>query len=148
MLMMMRRSNELGTTVQHSTHWESDICNTLNWYYFWWSFTPWTKKEQFKFHEMPTHCCCTEKNHVFFIKESCNTLRSEQIFSVLFTQFENVPFCCDNNCKVYGIDFVVFLEIKMDKTSALQCPVLLSETQKNTHRNILTSVNIAYKMSK
>lgn len=143
----MRRSNELGTTVQHSTHWESDICNTLNWYYFWWSFTPWTKKNNLN----STKCqriAVARKRIMFFIKESCNTLRSEQIFSVLFTQFENVPFCCDNNCKVYGIDFVVFLEIKMDKTSALQCSVLLSETQKNTHRNILTSVNIAYKMSK
>lgn len=50
MLMMMRRRNEICASHhrrQHSTrNKKKAIQNTLNWYYFWRSFTPWITKRR------------------------------------------------------------------------------------------------------
>lgn len=55
-----------------------------------------------------------QKNRVTQLEVS-KFAAQQKIETVLFTQFENVPFCCDNNCKVRCYNFVVFLKKQEDK---------------------------------
>ena len=108
----MRRSNEYAQLVlcissQHSTlNKRRSSEYTLNWYYFWWSFTPWNELNTMrKFCEMsstlrkvrkkPLHSRLKE---AFIWSQKFCTEDEKKNQQFLFTQnSKNVPFCSDHN---------------------------------------------------